>query len=193
MIKMPHRNVTRFFIPLIDVLILLFCIFLLMDINNEVEVDKQTEVVEQQAGSMIALQAQVKRSTKELAQFEEDRPNLIELAKLREELERLKNASQKKLQERTYVRIIDIEGKDGSISFFDENKDPPVSIKIDDAKSAAVLIERHQAEARGRDVYYVFMPPRDDMRFPTLGQVRKYRDWFSKSANSLVPLGGVSK
>src|ERR1017187_4625818 len=98
MIQMPRRSVTRFFIPLIDVLILLFCIFLLMDINNEAEVDKQTEVVEQQAGSMNALQAQVKRSTKELAQFEEDRPNLIELAKLREELERLKNTGQKKLQ-----------------------------------------------------------------------------------------------
>ena len=30
MIQMPRRSVTRFFIPLIDVLILLFCIFLLM-------------------------------------------------------------------------------------------------------------------------------------------------------------------
>ena len=30
MIKRPHRSVTRFFIPMIDVLILLFCIFLLM-------------------------------------------------------------------------------------------------------------------------------------------------------------------
>ena len=30
MITAPRRSVTRFFIPLIDVLILLFCIFLLM-------------------------------------------------------------------------------------------------------------------------------------------------------------------
>src|SRR5260370_26675474 len=30
MIEMPKRSVTRFFIPLIDVLTLLFCIFLLM-------------------------------------------------------------------------------------------------------------------------------------------------------------------
>ena len=30
MIHMPHRSVTRFFVPLIDVLLLLFCIFLLM-------------------------------------------------------------------------------------------------------------------------------------------------------------------
>ena len=30
MIERPKRAVTRFFVPLIDVLILLFCIFLLM-------------------------------------------------------------------------------------------------------------------------------------------------------------------
>ena len=30
MIQLPRRSVTRFFIPLIDVLTLLFCIFLLM-------------------------------------------------------------------------------------------------------------------------------------------------------------------
>ena len=30
MLEMPRRSVTRFFIPLIDVLTLLFCIFLMM-------------------------------------------------------------------------------------------------------------------------------------------------------------------
>jgi len=30
MIRLPQRSVTRFFIPLIDVLTLLFCIFLLI-------------------------------------------------------------------------------------------------------------------------------------------------------------------
>ena len=30
MIELPKRSITRFFVPLIDVLILLFCIFLLM-------------------------------------------------------------------------------------------------------------------------------------------------------------------
>ena len=32
MIEMPQRSVTRFFIPLIDVLTLLFCIYLLMPV-----------------------------------------------------------------------------------------------------------------------------------------------------------------
>ncbi len=39
MIHMPRRNVTRFFIPLIDVLILLFCIFLLMEFNTATKAD----------------------------------------------------------------------------------------------------------------------------------------------------------
>ena len=35
MIQFPRRSVTRFFIPLIDVLTLLFCIFLLMPMIKE--------------------------------------------------------------------------------------------------------------------------------------------------------------
>src|SRR3954467_9861176 len=37
MIRPPQRSVTRFFIPLIDVLILLFCIFLLMPYVKQAE------------------------------------------------------------------------------------------------------------------------------------------------------------
>ena len=193
MIQMPRRSVTRFFIPLIDVLLLLFCIFLLMDINSKIEVEKQVEVVEEQSSSIDGLQALLERRTKELHQFEDDRPKLNELAKLREELERMKNASQKNLQERTFIRIIDIDGKGGSISFYDESKEKPISIPIASAKSAHALIERHRKEADGRDLYYVFIPPRDTINYPTLGQARQYRDWFASVPNSLNPLGGVNK
>ena len=37
MIQLPRRSVTRFFIPLIDVLTLLFCIFLLMPVIRPAE------------------------------------------------------------------------------------------------------------------------------------------------------------
>jgi hypothetical protein len=193
MIQMPRRSVTRFFIPLIDVLILLFCIFLLMEFNSESEVEKQVEVVEDQANSIDGLQALLDRRTKELHQFEEDRPKLNELAKLREELERLRNASQQDLQQRTFFRVIDIERNDGTIAFYDETRPDPISIPIATAKSAQALIERHQKEAQGRDLYYVFMPPRDTINYPTLGQARRYRDWFASVPNSLNPLGGVNK
>src|SRR5215470_1045103 len=35
MIEMPHRSITRFFVPMIDVLTLLFCIYLLMPMVSE--------------------------------------------------------------------------------------------------------------------------------------------------------------
>ena len=35
MIEMPSRSITRFFIPMIDVLTLLFCIYLLMPMVSE--------------------------------------------------------------------------------------------------------------------------------------------------------------
>ena len=43
MIQLPQRSVTRFFIPLIDVLTLLFCIFLVMPLaqNNEESLTEQ--------------------------------------------------------------------------------------------------------------------------------------------------------
>ena len=37
MIVLPRRSVTRFFIPMIDVLILLFCAFLLMPFSNRTD------------------------------------------------------------------------------------------------------------------------------------------------------------
>ncbi len=46
MIERPKRSVTRFFVPLIDVLILLFCIFLLMPFvasSSEAEPDAKAK------------------------------------------------------------------------------------------------------------------------------------------------------
>src|SRR5438067_4217840 len=42
-IQMPRRSVTRFFIPLIDVLTLLFCIFLLMPLVKATEESPEAE------------------------------------------------------------------------------------------------------------------------------------------------------
>ena len=188
MIKMPHRNVTRFFIPLIDVLILLFCIFLLMEFNSESKLDEQSVDVEYQEQKFEIMNAAVQRSVKELQKYEELRPQLANLEKLLEELEQLRKASQKDLQEHAYVRIIDIDGKDGSIAFFDEKR-PEDPIKIKDAQSAQALIDRHTKEAKGRAVYYYFLYPRVRSVYPLFGQEQQYRKWFKKVANSLVKVG----
>lgn len=188
MIQMPRRNVTRFFIPLIDVLILLFCIFLLMEFNNESKVDQQSVDVEYQAEANRVLETELQRRTKELQKFEELRSQLTEVAKLREENERLRNASQRNLQDNAYVRILDIAAKDGSLSFFDVAH-PDQPIRITDAQSAQALIERHTKEANGRQLYYYFMYPRTRSVYPLFGQEQDYQRWFKKAANSLVKVG----
>jgi 1,4-alpha-glucan branching enzyme len=188
MIKMPRRNVTRFFIPLIDVLILLFCIFLLMEFNSESKVDQQSVDVETQSYTNENLQEELARRTKELQKFEELRPQLTELDRLREENNQLRNANQKNLQQHAFVRVIDIDGKDGSISYFDDAR-PDQPIRITDAQSAQALIERHTREANGRQLYYYFMYPRTRSIYPLFGQEQEYQRWFAKAANSLVKVG----
>ena len=188
MIQMPRRNVTRFFIPLIDVLILLFCIFLLMEFNSDAKVTEQSEDVESQDWKLGMMAEDVRKSTKQLQKYDELRPQLDQLQKLQEELEQLRNANQKDLQQHAYVRIIDIDGKDGSISFFDEAR-PKEPIKIKDAQSAQALIDRHTREASGRAVYYYFLYPRTVSVYPLFGQEQQYRKWFKNVANSLVKVG----
>jgi hypothetical protein len=186
MIRMPRRNVTRFFIPLIDVLILLFCIFLLLEYNSETKFDQQSADVEFQAALDASnIQALINR-TKELEKYEKLLPQLNELEKLREENERLRGVNQQNLQDRAMVLIIDLNSSDGTISWYDEsNADMPI-LKISDAKTARALIERHEKEAKGREVFYYFMPPRPLRGYPTLKQMRAYKDWFANTANSLA-------
>ncbi|MSU78186.1 MAG: hypothetical protein EXS16_08825 [Gemmataceae bacterium] len=186
MMHMPRRNVTRFFIPLIDVLILLFCIFLLMEFNSGAEADMQTEKVAEQTETMEDLSGQLNRRIKELQKFEELRPQLVELEKLREEVDRLRNQAQRNMQQQAYVRIIDINPKDGSISFFDDRNPKNSIVQVANIKSAQGLIDRHKAEAGKREMYYYFMYPRQRTIYPLFGQEQEYKVWFKNVANSLV-------
>jgi hypothetical protein len=190
MIRMPRRSVTRFFIPLIDVLILLFCIFLLMEFDSASRYDKEAETVADQAESIDLLAAELTARNQELRQFEEDRPQLQKLAELRTELERLRKINQQNFQQQAYIRIIDVDGKDGAISFYDDKRPKEPIIKIEDAATAKALLKRHEEEAKGRQVYYFFLYPRGGPRFVTsAGQEQQYRDWFKGAANSLVKVG----
>src|SRR4051812_43336313 len=90
MIAMPRRSVTRFFIPLIDVLLLLFCVFLLMPMVNEEELDKKTQSATDLTELVVSLEKELDRRNQDLGKFEDLRPQLAELEKLRDEVERLR-------------------------------------------------------------------------------------------------------
>jgi hypothetical protein len=81
MIRPPRRSVTRFFIPLIDVLILLFCVFLLMpfvgtpDATADPDADPNTQTPADN------LRAQVLQLQLDLAQdFPDDRQEVRDQA-----------------------------------------------------------------------------------------------------------------
>jgi hypothetical protein len=185
MIQMPRRSVTRFFIPLIDVLILLFCIFLLLEYGSESKIDQQSAEIELQAAlDARNIQILLERG-KEFEKYEKLLPQLTELQKLRDEVERLRGANQQNLQDRAIIVVIDINGKDGTLSWYDASSLETPTVKISDAKAAQKLIEQQRLDGKGREVYFYFMPPRPLQGYPTLKQMRTYREWFAKTANSL--------
>lgn len=189
MIQMPHRSVTRFFIPLIDVLLLLFSIFLLMPAfkgaagaNSEgparLSEEEQAELIE-------SLKSQLKRLQDELQMLEKFRDPLRKLKELQAELDRLRKEKEQALNTPNYVRVIDIDPKTGKLSFFDlTNLDNP-RMPIPDKKSALQLIARHKKEAGNRLLYYHFLIPRQETGRPTQAQELEYRDWFKEVYNTL--------
>ena|ERR1017187_2553636 len=179
MIQMPRRSVTRFFIPLIDVLILLFCIFLLMEFNSESEASKQSDLVAEQSEVTDRLRFESQESAKKLEDLQRLDPDRKEMDRLRQEIADLKKAVQQDPNATWDFRTVDIKAEDGSISFFDRQENKVISIENEAA--AKKLIKEHLQEARERrkmKVYYFFEYPRDRQTFLDIGQRQLYHKWF---------------
>lgn len=184
MIHMPRRSVTRFFVPLIDVLLLLFCIFLLMPIANEEQLDQQRQTVGELQDTVETLEKDLRRRTRELADVDALRADADELQRLRDEVDKLRKSALRSLQERTAFHILDVDGKNGELSFYDPTLPNP-SFPIKDEKTAQALIEKHRQKSAGRDLYYYFLYPRPKGGFPTLRQERLFQTWFKNVDHSL--------
>jgi len=169
MIQLPQRSVTRFFIPLIDVLTLLFCVFLIMPLARnpgEEGPDLRDKTPEEQVDY---LRQELKRLREE---------NL----RKQQELAQLRQQKMQNLKDRLLVRVLEIDGGNGKL--FERD---PERVEIKDDTAAQRLIERDRRE-RGlgdRELYYLLLYPRDrDSPYPTRGQRRQYEHWFQG-----VPLG----
>src|SRR5579872_6865186 len=105
MIQLPQRSVTRFFIPLIDVLTLLFCIFLVLPLAQA--------PAEQTSEDLRRLEQERQRLQQQL---DEARRNGQEAPReLQEQMERLRREQAKALQERLAVRVLEIDGRTGKL------------------------------------------------------------------------------
>jgi hypothetical protein len=178
MIQMPRRSVTRFFIPLIDVLTLLFCIFLVLPLAEAPG--------EQTSEDLRRLEQERQRLQQQL---EEARRSGAEPRELQEQIERLRQQQAKALQERLTVRVLEIDARTGKLYYLD-----PERVEVRDQADAHALIDRDRRE-RGlgnRELYYLILYPRDrGSSYPTRGQQAQYDRWFQGVAHGYdVPGAG---
>ncbi|MGL4552857.1 MAG: hypothetical protein ACRC33_16900 [Gemmataceae bacterium] len=165
MIRMPPRSITRFFIPMIDVLTLLFCIYLLMPIAQDPD---GADTPEDQAARELRLRELEAEAARRGAG--DDLP-----AKMREELERLKKMSAEALRQRLTVRVLEVDEKTGKLYYRE-----PDRIEVAGPADARKLIARdREAQGPQKELYYLILCPRDRTSvFPTREDRMNYRQWF---------------
>lgn len=168
MIQMPRRSVTRFFIPLIDVLTLLFCIFLIMPM-----VKPATETAGPGTGGK---RADDPPPDPDGALSEAERARRLEQE--RQELERLRREKMEVLQQRLAIQVLEIDAATGKLYYHD-----PDRVEIASQAEARALIERQRREAGGRELYFLLLFPRQVTGFPEERQIRHYERWFEGVAH----------
>jgi hypothetical protein len=163
MIELPRRSVTRFFIPLIDVLTLLFCIFLVLPLAKDPS-DTSADVT--------ALEEQLRQREEEVERLRQSGRDMPK--ELRDEIEKLRQEKGKALQMRLAVRVLEIDPDTGKLYYRD-----PERISIPDEASAHALIESDRRKLGQRELYYLILYPRNPgSTYPTRGQRERYDRWF---------------
>ena len=162
MIQKPKRSVTRFFIPLIDVLILLFCIFLLMPFVSGTPAPdapdaKKEPPKEPLPDTVPALQR--------------------ELSEARDRLARMEKATQARLADRLSVRVLQIDRKDGTLYYFDPDRQ---EIRTDADALKLISHQKTLASSAGgvKDVLFLILYPQEASGFPTKKQEEQIHHWF---------------
>jgi hypothetical protein len=166
-ITLPRRSVTRFFIPLIDVLILLFCIFLLMPF---VSGPATTEPPDTKAAPKEPLPTNILELQRELTEA-------------RDRLKRMEAAAQTRINDRLSVRVLQV-GKDRNGVFLYYYAPDRQEIRTEADALKLVALQKTIASSSGgvKDVMFLVLYPRDEagvaLDFPTTPDVKLIRSWF---------------
>lgn len=159
MIHRPKRAVTRFFVPLIDVLILLFGIFILMPFVATPAVPEPEPKPKAKAP-----EPELPTDVRELR---------AELERARREVARLK-AEQGNLAERLSVKVLEIDPRDGRLYYYHEGDRLPVPTQA----AAEAVITLHRRASGTRDPFFLILYPRTKSGYPEQQQVEDYARWF---------------
>jgi len=184
-IDYPGRSVTRFFIPLIDVLLLLFCIFLLLPIaRSPADQPSGNDLISTAAGSLAAGERlELERLRRTVAGMQ---PEEKLTAAERSEVEQLRSERIAALEERLSLHVLEIDPDTGKL--YDRG---PGHMEIATQAAAIGLMDRDRKQAAGRDLYYLILFPNRLTGFPEERQIRAYDRWFQGVAHAFEnPLGG---
>jgi hypothetical protein len=160
MIELPTRSVTRFFVPLIDVLILLFCIFLLLPFVSRTDGEQSNSNGEGGAlpTDVTALQQRLQLAEAQIKRLMEERQTLAD---------------------KLNVRVLEIDAADGRLFAFNrDGGDEPQRQEIANQAAAQLLIDRARQTAGGKNVFFLILYPRKLTGFPLQRQIDDYRRWF---------------
>src|SRR5262245_21862915 len=168
MIQFPRRSVTRFFIPLIDVLILLFCIFLLMPM---VKTEGASAALEDLDNKLRQAEAERDRARQETGQVPAD---------LLDKIKKLEEERRKALQQYLAVRVLEIDAATGKLY-----RNAPQRAEIPDEAAAHQMVQEDFHDlASSRELYYLILYPRDpNSPYPTRGQREQFERWFQNVAH----------
>ncbi|HJZ54877.1 MAG TPA: hypothetical protein VKE74_07950 [Gemmataceae bacterium] len=168
MITPPRRSVTRFFIPLIDVLILLFCIFLLMPfVSTPARPESEPET---------------RPDTKAV-------PPPSDLEKLKQErdeaLARLERF-RKDQSGRLLIRVVEIDPKTGDLRYYTgggwkklPEKERGKRTPQEEEQEIAQWIDLQKRLAGERELYVVIQTPREPgTGRPTETDLQNYARWL---------------
>jgi hypothetical protein len=179
---MPRRSVTRFFIPLIDVLTVLFCIFLLMPLIKAPEPGSDTPPGDT-SSSILDQPSEAQALDK--PRGEGDDSDLVR--REQEKLDRLQNDKIEALEKRLFVRVLEIDADNGKLY----TRDGEQRVEIASQAAALELIARQKLEAGDKELYYLFLFPRRVTGYPEERQINQYERWFKGVAHGRDnPLGG---
>lgn len=166
MIQLPERAVTRFFVPLIDVLILLFCIFLLLPFVSAPAESKTAD----NPDDLEALREKLKKTEDDLA---------VEKKRVDDWLKNPAASAQ-----RTAVWVIDVEviGDSAVLSYAAPDGPPGKRFTLTTRESATQYIELTTTRSRPQAVKYLFVCPRKPSPFPDKDMLANIAKWFANES-----------
>lgn len=189
MIELPKRSVTRFFIPLIDVLTLMFCIFLLMPVVKPVQEESGSSDTPRSENvpdrnQWARVRQEIFRLRQEKSQWQKVANLDKEQAALEKQLADLRSKKLNELQKQLAIRPIEI-GDDGRLFFYDASRDKDRRTEVT-AENVKQFIAAQRKQAGEYDLYFLLMyprPPTGIPSFPLRSQREEYDRWFQGIAH----------